>query len=378
MSLTDSKLRSLKPRERRYSKSDGNGLSINVMPTGRKSWTVAVRTDGKLTNIKIGSYPQMSLKSARARAEEVRDQANLGLKKSTVSNLIDEWLATYSKQWSSEKYRYTVIYRINLICDPFKHKAVADVTRSDIAAGIEKLVAAGKLESANRCYRLVNAVFEYAIIKEYIEKNPCTNIDKLIPSRDPVNMPSLQAEEMPDFWRNINKANMTNETRYAIMLFNYLAVRPSELCKAEWSEFNLEEGVWIIPSHRMKMRKEHLVPLARQPLEILNTLYETRTQDKYVFTSTRSPLKPMPTETPLAAIKRSGYTGMMVTHGFRSLFSTYANESQLWSYDVIERCLAHVPKNKIRATYNRAEYLSHRIELMKWYADVVEGWINSD
>lgn len=89
-------------------------------------------------------------------------------------------------------------------------------------------------------------------------------------------------------------------------LFKYLAVRPSELCNTEWSEFNLEEGVWIIPAYRMKMRKEHLVPLARQPLEILNALYETRTQDKYVLTSNRSRLKPMPIETPLAAIKRSG------------------------------------------------------------------------
>lgn len=377
MALTDHQVKSLKPKDKRYSRTDSNGLSIDVMPTGMKSWVLTLNKNGKRTREKIGSYPLISLKEAREKARKLRVASELNLTEITMGQVVDDWFNTYSKQWSNEKYKYTVRYRLDLITRPYTHKSIATVTRSDIAKEIEALVADGKIETANRCLRLINSVFTYAQVKEYVKENPCFTIDSIIPSREVQNMPSLAIDEMPEFWATINKMQMSNQTRYALMLFNYLAVRPSELVRAEWGEFDLEAGTWLIPAHRMKMKKEHLVPLPKQPLDILRQMYLDRLQDKYVFTQTRDLLKPMPVETPLAAIKRAGYGGQMVTHGFRSLFSTSANESQLFSDDVIERCLAHVPRNKIRSAYNRAEYWQHRVELMQWWADIVEGLINA-
>ena len=119
-----------------------------------------------------------------------------------------------------------------------------------------------------------------------------------------------------------------------------------------------------------------MIPLASQPLEIFKWLYEHRKSDEYVFINRTNLAKPMPVETPLAAIKRAGFAGKTTTHGFRALFSTHANNSKLWDSDVIERCLAHVEKNKGRAAYNRAEYWEHRIKLMQWLADIVSEWID--
>src|SRR5699024_11215943 len=157
----------------------------------------------------------------------------------------------------------------------------------------------------------------------------------------------------------------------------YLACRPSELAKSRWDsgEFDLENGVWLIPAHRMKMRQEHMIPLTEKPLEILRELYDTRTNDEYVFKKKNKPWEHMPTETPLAAIKRAAGAGKMTTHGFRSLLSTHANASKEFDKDVIERHLAHVPENKGRFAYNRADYWDERVRLMQWWSDIVTPWI---
>lgn len=160
------------------------------------------------------------------------------------------------------------------------------------------------------------------------------------------------------------------------MLYCYLAVRPSELAGAKWAEFDLDNAVWIIPPSRIKTRTEHSVPLALQPLAILKELY-ANAKGEYVFASRTKPYQPMPTQSPLALIKRAGYNGRMTTHGFRSLFSTHANESRLWTANVIERCLAHAPKGAVRHAYNRAEYWEHRVKLMDWWADIVDKWLKT-
>lgn len=381
MPLSDSQVKALKPTEKRYSKSDGEGLSIDVMPTGKKSWTLELVKHGKRTRKKLGTYPTLSLKDARELAQKERKQAIMGVKDVTLGEVIDEWIELYSKAWTSEKYRYTVLYRIELVTNNLKHKYIHDITRAHIAHEIGLILSRGdgstKLnETANRCLRLINAIFDYALVKEYVQANPCHLVSRIIPEHTVKNMPSLPFDEMPKFWTTINLMDITNEVRAALVLYNYFACRPNELANARWGEFDLEKAVWTIPAHRMKMRKEHLIPIAKQPLDILKWLYETRKNDDFVFPKRGKPWEPMPTETPLATIKRAGYDGRMTTHGFRALFSTHANNSQLWDKDVIERCLAHVPKNKGRAAYNRAEYWEHRVKLMQWWADIVSEWVD--
>lgn len=369
--ITDQKIKGLKAKDKRYSVSAGGGLSIDVMPTGRKSWVLEYAPLGKRKRKKLGEYPAVSLKKARELAQITKD--NSGLAMMSMQSLIDEWVALYSPQWSSEKYKNTVIYRLNYITADFQDVLVTDVTRAMVSKAVSDMVAQKTYETAKRSLRLLNQVFNYAIAHEYANNNPCLLVDKIIPKHTTKNMATLSAEQMPEFWQAVKETPSIGNAATALSLANYLAVRPSELCKAKWGEFDLDNGAWIIPTHRMKMRLEHAVPLASQPLEILRRLHAERIDDGYVFKHRLDPNKPMAVESVLAVIKRAGYGGRMTTHGFRSLFSTVANDSGVWRADVIERQLAHT-KNDVRHVYNRAEYWDERIELMQWWADIVADW----
>lgn len=225
-----------------------------------------------------------------------------------------------------------------------------------------------------------------ALAKEYVQANPCLLVSKMIPAHKVTNMATLPITDMPKFWTAIDYMQVRHDIKQALALYNYLTCRPGELMKARWDtgEFDLDNGIWLIPASRMKMRLEHMIHLPEKPLEILRDLYAKRTDDEYVFKNHRRPWDHMPTETPLAAIKRAGYNGKMTTHGFRALLSTHANEARLpsgarlFDKDVIERHLAHVPRNKGRAAYNRAKYWDDRVKLMEWWADIVTPWIYKD
>lgn len=380
MLIKDQQIKALKPDDKRYSKACGDGLHIDVMPSGQKSWILSYTKNGKRTRTKLGTYPILSLKDARIMAQDLQRQVIMGYSDILMDALVKEWIDVYSPNWSSEKYHYTVVYRLELVTEYMTKTKANEVTRAQVSAAIGDIVAKGNIETANRCLRLLKSVFDYAIAKEYVQANPCTLVDKMIPARKVKNMASLPISEMPKFWTAINYMDMNHSTKQALALYNYLACRPSELAKARWDtgEFDLDKGVWLIPAHRMKMRLEHMIPLSEKPLAILRDLYERRHDDEYIFKNSKQPWEHMPIETPLAAIKRAGYTGKMTTHGFRALLSTTANESKEFDKDVIERHLAHVPLNKGRAAYNRAKYWNERVRLMDWWAAIVSPWIEQN
>lgn len=380
MLTKDHQIKALKAEDKRYSKACGDGLHIEVLTTGKKSWILSYTKNNKRTRKKLGTYPILSLKDARIVSIDLQRKELLGYSGITTEDLITEWLSVYSPGWTSDKYRYTVIYRLELATQGLDKIQANNVTGAMISNNIALVLAKGNIETANRCLRHLKGVFDYALAKEYVEKNPCKLVGKMIPARKVKNMASLPISEMPSFWTALNYSDMKYETRMSLALYNYFACRPSELAKARWDtgEFDLDAGIWLIPAHRMKMRLEHMIPIAEQPLAILKILYERRTNDEYVFKNSNRPWDHMPTETPLAAIKRAGYRDRMVTHGFRALFSTNANESKLFDHDAIERHLAHVPTNKGRAAYNRAKYWDERVKMMNWWADIVSMWINED
>ena len=379
MLIKDQQIKALKPEDKRYSKACGDGLHIDVLPSGQKSWVLSYTKNGKRTRSKLGTYPILSLKDARIMAQDLQRQAIMGYSDILMPALVEEWIAVYSPNWSSDKYKYTVIYRLELVTDHMSKTKANEVTRAQVSDAIGDIVTKGNIETANRCLRLLKAVFDYAIAKEYVQANPCALVSKMIPARKVKNMASLPITEMPKFWTTINIMDMNNSTRQALALYNYFACRPSELAKARWDtgEFDLDKGVWLIPAYRMKMRLEHMIPISEKPLAILRDMYKNRRDDEFLFKNSKEPSKHMPIETPLAAIKRAGYNGKMTTHGFRALLSTNANESKEFHLDVIERHLAHVPLNKGRAAYNRAKYWDDRVRLMDWWAAIVSPWIES-
>ena len=376
--LSDSQVKALKAQEKRYSLADGEGLSIDVHPTGKKKWVLSYRVHGKQTRKSLGEYPAIGCKEARQLARQYKAEAQgKVLDSPTVKSVIDEWLKMMTPRWSSEKYVNTVIYRLNYITKDFAEQPIDEVDRKQVVKKVKEIVGKGTLETAKRSLRLLNELFNFAIASDYTQKNPCTLVADVIPQQVVQNMPSLDADQMPEFWRRVNQSNVTPELLHGLKIVCYTAVRISELLSARWDtgEIDLENGQWIIPASRMKMRRDHVVPLTKQTKQLFQDLYDHRIDDGFIFKHTRKPNQPTRSETILAIIKRNGYGGQMVTHGFRSLFSTHANNSNKFRPDVIEYQIAHVPKDRIRGIYNRAEYWDERKELMEWYSNEVDKWM---
>ncbi len=376
--LSDSQVKALKAQEKRYSLADGEGLSIDVHPTGKKKWVLSYRVHGKQTRKSLGEYPDVGCKEARQLARQYKAEAQgRVLDSPSVKSVIDEWLKMMTPRWSSEKYVNTVIYRLNYITEDFAEKPIDDIDRKQVVKKVKEMVSKGTLETAKRSLRLLNEIFNFAIASDYTQKNPCTLISDVIPQQTVRNMPSLDAEQMPEFWRRVNQSNVTPELLHGLKIVCYTAVRISEMLNARWDtgEIDLKNEQWVIPASRMKMRRDHVVPLTKQTKKLFQDLYDNRIDDGFVFKNTRNPALPTKSESILAIIKRNGYGGQMVTHGFRSLFSTHANNSQKFRADVIEYQIAHVPKDRIRGIYNRAEYWEERKELMEWYSNEVDKWM---
>lgn len=376
--LSDSQVKALKPKEKRYSLADGEGLSVDVLPTGKKKWIVSYRVNGKQTRKNLGEYPELGCKDARQLARQCKAEAQGKMLNSpSVNAVIEEWLKLMTPRWSSKKYIDTVVYRLNYITEDFKNQPIDEVDRKIIVKKVKEIVNKGTLETAKRSLRLLNEIFNFAIASDYTQKNPCTLISDVIPQQTVRNMPSLDAEQMPEFWNRVTHSNVTPELLHALKLACYTAVRISELLQSRWDsgEIDLENRQWVIPASRMKMRRDHVVPLTDQTYTLFKELYDHKTDNGYIFKHTRNPGEHVRSESILAIIKRNGYAGQMVTHGFRSLFSTHTNNSKLFRPDVIEYQIAHVPKDRIRGIYNRAEYWDERVELMKWYSEQVDRWM---
>lgn len=380
--LTDSQVKALKPKDKMYSLADGEGLSIDVLPNGKKKWTLSYRVSGKQSRKRIGDYPELGCKDARLLAREIKKElTGKRTNQKSLQTVIDEWLALQAPQWSSEKYRQTVIYRLSYISADFADRPIDEITRQDISTKIKEIVAKGTLETATRALRLLNKVFNFAISSDYTDKNPCILVDEIIPAHETTHYPTLPASEMPQFFKRLKHYQAHPNTKNALLLACYTGVRISELLNTRFDtgEFDFDTKVWTIPAHRMKRRKELLVPLSNDVLAIIKALYEHRTDDGYLFKNRNDPRRPMTSNAVLQIIKRLGYEGQMVTHGFRSLFSTHANNSKRFRVEVIDYQIAHVNKSTKADTtskiYNRAEYWDERVELMNWYSDEVSSWL---
>lgn len=183
-------------------------------------------------------------------------------------------------------------------------------------------------------------------------------------------MPTLRPEELPKLMRSLVMSNLSVPTRCLIEWQLLTLVRPSEASGTRWAEIDLETKLWTIPAERMKAKREHIIPLSPQALEILEVMKPISAHRDYVFPSRNNPRQQMNSQTANAALKRIGYGGKLVAHGLRSIASTAMNEVG-FNADVIEAALAHSDKNEVRRAYNRSTYLNKRIELMIWWGEFV-------
>ncbi len=216
----------------------------------------------------------------------------------------------------------------------------------------------------------INEIMIYAVNTGLIDANPASGVGMAFEKPKKQNMPTLRPEELPKLMRSLVMSNLSVPTRCLIEWQLLTLVRPSEASGARWVEVDFDENLWTIPAERMKAKREHIVPLSPQALEILEVIKPISAHREHVFPSRNDPKQPMNSQTANAALKRIGYGGKLVAHGLRAIASTAMNEAGLNS-DVIEAALAHIEKNEVRRAYNRSTYLEKRKELMSWWGNFI-------
>lgn len=235
---------------------------------------------------------------------------------------------------------------------------------------LEPIKARGALETVRRLVQRINEIMIFVVNTGLIDANPASGIGMAFEKPKKQNMPTLRQEELPKLMRSLSMSNLSLPTRFLIEWQLLTLVRPAEAFGTRWEDIDLEAKLWTVPAERMKAKREHIVPMSPQALEILDIMRPISGNREHVFPSRNDPKQAMNSQTANAAIKRIGYGGRLVAHGLRSIASTAMNEAG-FNPDVIEAALAHSDKNEVRRAYNRSTYLEQRISLMEWWGNSV-------
>jgi len=248
-------------------------------------------------------------------------------------------------------------------------RPIAEIEPPELLATIREIELRRAYDLAHRVLGVCGQVFRYGVATGRCKSDPTRDLKGALTPHKQKNQNAIRPEQLPELLRAIASYDSIGDkqTRLALQLLAQTFVRTNELIGAEWSEFDLENSIWAIPASRMKMKTEHLVPLAKQSHEILEQLKAISGDSRYVFPG-RNPENPISNNTMLFALYRLGYKGKMTGHGFRAVASTILNETG-FNPDVIERQLAHCERNEVRGAYNRAEYLQERKKMMQHWSD---------
>ena len=386
--LSVKEIESAKPKEADYVLYDGDGLELLIKSSGSKIWQFRyIRpVTKKRAKKSIGSYPSVTLADARNYRAESRSllakqidpqehqqeqlRSSLEAKTNTFQLVAERW-------WNVKKASVTEDYAEDiwrsLERDVFP--AIGDVSVTDIKAhtlvqAVQPVQARGALETVRRLCQRINEVMIYAQNTGLIDAVPSVNIGKAFEKPQKKNMPSIRPDQLPQLMQTMRTASISLSTRCLFMWQLLTITRPAEAAEARWEEVDIEAREWKIPAARMKMNRDHTVPLSDEAIAILEMMKPLSGNREFIFPSRIKPNQPMNSQTVNASLKRAGFGGVLVSHGLRSIASTALNE-QGFPPDVIEAALAHVDKNEVRRAYNRSDYLEQRRPMMQWWADFV-------
>ena len=395
MALTDTALRSSKPRETLYKLSDGRGLQCHVTTQGSKLWRWAYRFDGKQKIMALGSYPDVSLAQARDRSDQARKLLANGIdpmaqrKATKIARrlAVEDTFAAIAKKWweswkAARSESHTVYVWRRLEADVFPaigSRPIADIEVPELVLMMKKIEERGALDIAKRALQTCSQIFRYAIAHGVAKRNPAAEIrpSDVLASRKKEHYARVDAKELPQLLRKIEVYNGSTITRTAIKLMAMTFVRTKELIGAQWSEFDLDAARWDIPAERMKMKTPHIVPLSIQAITLLRSLHTLTGHSLLLFPGERNHEKPMSNNTILMALDRMGYKHRMTGHGFRGIASTLLHE-QGWPHEHIELQLAHQERNQVSASYNHALYLQPRGQMMQAWSDHLDAQISGN
>lgn len=388
MKLTATEIKAARPKEKAYKLSDGGGMYLEVFPNGTKSWRLKYRIGGKEKRVVFGVYPTVTLAEARTKRDEAKrvlaaggdpgqeKQAEKQAKVMAVANSFErlalEWHEHKRPNWSAG-YASDILEYLKKDIFPFLGpRAITDIKPAEMLAVLRKMEQRGVLDKLKKTRQACRQIFTYAVITGRAENNPVVDLASALKAPKQKHFPHLLTDQIPGFLRALNDYTGSIITRNATRLLMLTGLRTIELRASEWSDIDFDKSVWNIPADRMKMRRPHIVPITRQVKELLEEVNQLTGRGKYIFPGRNDAGKSMSEASINQVIKRIGYDGRATGHGFRHTMSTILHE-QGYNTAWIETQLAHVDKNSIRGTYNHAQYLDGRREMLQWYADYMDS-----
>jgi integrase len=385
MPLTNLKVTKAKPKEKPYKLTDERGMYLLVHPKGGKWWRLDYRFQGKRKTLSLGTVPDVSLKEARRKRDEARlileDGADPSYYRASAKAFGEdsfeavarEWYEKFQRQWA-QSHAVKTLGRLEKDLLPWVGSRPIDaIEPPELLRVFRRVENRGALETAHRIQQISSRVFRYGVATGRCVRDPTTDLRGALPPTQSIHFATItDPKEIGALLRAIDGFQGSLMTRCALQLAPLVFVRPGELRHAEWVEIQLDSAEWRIPATKMKMKREHIVPLSTQAVTIFEEIQPLTGDGRYVFPSSLPTGRPMSENTVNAALRRLGYTKEEMTgHGFRSMASTLLNENG-WNRDAIERQLAHVEGNSVRAAYNYAEHLEERRRMMQWWADYLD------
>ncbi|MCB3525472.1 tyrosine-type recombinase/integrase [Klebsiella grimontii] len=401
MSLTDTKIRSLKPSDKPFKVSDSHGLYLLIKPNGSRHWYLKYRIKGKESRIALGAYPVISLSDARHQREGIRKMLVLNINpaeqraaerssripKKVFKNVALAWHKS-NKKWSQNTADRLLASLTNHIFPVIGHLSVVELKPRHFIGLLKGIEEKGLLEVASRTRQHLCNIMRYAVQHGLIDINPAANLDSVTAPPVKHHYPALSLERLPELLERIDGYRQGRElTRLAVLLTLHVFIRSSELRFARWCEIDFRNRVWTIPATResiagvrysergAKMRKPHIVPLSQQSIAILKQIKDISGDNALVFPGDHNPYKPMCENTVNKALRLMGWDTKMEIcgHGFRTMACSALMESSIWSQDAVERQMSHQERNSVRQAYiHRAEHLEARKAMMQWWSDYLD------
>jgi integrase len=401
--LTDKAVKAARPKPgKRFRKLfDGGGLYLfcaaREAPAGAnaangrflRSWRYDYRLHGERRTFGIGLYPQVGLAEAREKHQAARKLVALGkspvvVKRqaknaarlgaaNTVRAIGDAWYAEIAPHRSSSWRSQTRSWLDNKIYPSMGSSPISDVEPADVLA-LCKGIAATHAKTGEYIRLTLSRIFSYAIRNLRTKHNPAREVQGAIVVPPAEHYKPIPAKAIPEFIEALDRYPGRLATKLAAKLLLLTMLRKRELIHATWDEVDFKHALWTIPAQRMKRREEHVVPLSTQALEAFKELKPVAAGSPYVFPSLGDLHRPMSASTLNVAFERMKLD--VTPHGLRATASTVLNESGAFRPDVIERQLSHIERNRVRASYNRAEYLEERREMLQWWANFIDKPVN--
>jgi integrase len=391
MPLTELECRTAKVLNKTKKLFAENGLYLEVNKTGQKYWRYKYRYLGKEKRLALGVYPEINLKKARELRDEARAKLRNGIdpaeekkaikrqlllsSENTFKSITTEWHEKRKHLWT-EKHAKKLKSRFeNTVFPIIGDIPINKLNAPELLSFLRRIESAGTLDTAHRIHQTIGQIFRYAIATGRAERDVSADLRGALAPVRKKSHSHLKEDEIPEFLKALENYEGDLQTKLGLKLLMLTFVRTIELRGAKWQEINFDKAEWRIPAERMKMREIHVVPLSTTVVNLFNQLKIINGDYEYLFPNRNNPKTYISENTFLYAIYRMGYHSRTTAHGFRSTASTILNEKGFRS-DAIERQLAHGERNRVRASYNFAQYLPERRDMMQWWADYISGLSN--